>query len=157
MSVSSTRMLSTHTWGINAAPPTNSGSEQDEYDGKDDVGAGIVVAVRNRDLGRRSEVQILTGNVVSTRANIPVVDILLRRRQLPTPGWRSLLGQVDAEKECRCKPRECGKHDPGRCLVKPVLYQSVLRAKANNRRSIPMAATPTGIQPNHIALVSIPW
>jgi hypothetical protein len=98
--------------------------EEDEQDGKEEVGAGVVVAVRNREFGDWSVAQILTGNVVGTGADIPIVDILLRRGQSIILGRWSLLGHVDAEKECRRKPRGGGEHDPGRCPVKPGLSPS---------------------------------
>src|SRR5215207_11771476 len=78
------------------------GQEKKEH-GQEDVGTCIIITVRKRDLGRRSEVQILTGNVVRARADIPVIEIVLRSERLIVLSWWNLLGHEDAEQECRGK------------------------------------------------------
>ena len=95
--------------------------EENEQHGQEDIGACITIAVRKGDLGRRPDVQILTSDVVRARADIPVVDVILRRERLVVLSWCNLLGHEDAEKECRCKPGKRDEHDPGRCPIEPVV------------------------------------
>jgi hypothetical protein len=94
-------------------------SEEQEQHSQEEVGAGIIIAVRKRDLGRRPEVQILMGNVVRARADIAVVDTALRGEELIVLSWWNLLRHEDAEKECRGEPGKGDEHDPGRRPIEP--------------------------------------